>query len=293
MFADQERDTSMTKQYRDGSGKGRRKEAGFALIVAILALMLLTFLGLALAATTSTELQIATNYRWSQQALYNAEAGLQVGKLLLMNLDWGNILPPYRSGVTWTDAAPAAAPTPLRTNTDAYGNASRNYAYAGCDTHYGRVGAGVVFDDGTTASPYQNVSTILGRTLNGSFTLWVRRPVVMTSGQIADSDANDQLILTAEGTAPYTGQASGATSGTAFTRANKAVRLLETTITSAEPQECGGGSGQKGFGAGGAGFNSCVPLGESFGNLGGRTAGQAGLGTGTQSGGGVDRGAIR
>jgi hypothetical protein len=285
----------MTKQYRDGSGKGRRKEAGFALIVAILALMLLTFLGLALAATTSTELQIATNYRWSQQALYNAEAGLQVGKLLLMNLDWGNILPPFRTGVTWTDAAPAAAPTPLRTNPDAYGNASRNYAYAGCDTHYGQVGAGVVFDDGTTP-PYQNVSTILGRTLNGSFTLWVRRPVALDpSGLIGDSGAgNDELILTAEGTAPYTGRIAGATSGTTFARANKAVRLLETTITSAEPQECGGGSGQKGFGSGGAGFNSCVPLGESFGNLGGRTPpGQGGVGTGTQSGGGVARGAIR
>jgi len=50
----------------------RRSERGFALILAILSLMLLTFLGLTLATTTSTELQIATNYRWSQQALYNA-----------------------------------------------------------------------------------------------------------------------------------------------------------------------------------------------------------------------------
>ena len=52
-----------------------RSERGFALVLAILALMLLTFLGLTLAATTSTELKIASNYRWSQQARYNAEAG--------------------------------------------------------------------------------------------------------------------------------------------------------------------------------------------------------------------------
>ena len=65
----------MTKQYRDGSGKGRGSEAGFALISPSSPLMLLTILGLALATTTSTELQIATNYRWSQQALYNAEGG--------------------------------------------------------------------------------------------------------------------------------------------------------------------------------------------------------------------------
>jgi PilX N-terminal len=271
----------MTNRDRTGTG-GRKKEAGFALVVAILALMLLTFLGLALAATTSTELQIATNYRWSQQALYNAEAGLQVGKLLLMNLDWGNILPPYRSG-PWSDTTPAgSAPTPIRNRSDAAGNPSRNYAYAGCDTHFGHVGAGVVFDDGTGNGPYQNVSTILGQTLNGSFTLWVRRPVVVNATGIADNSANDQLILTAEGTAPYSGAISGS-SGLAFARTNKAVRLLETTITSAEPQECGGGGGQRGLGSGGAGFNPCVALNESFGNLGGRIAtGTPGGPTGTQ-----------
>jgi Tfp pilus assembly protein PilX len=47
----------------------RRTESGFALILAILALLLLTFLGLTLTATTSTEMQIANNYRYAQQAL--------------------------------------------------------------------------------------------------------------------------------------------------------------------------------------------------------------------------------
>ncbi len=67
-------------KHTDAVPKG---EQGFALVLAILALMLLTFLGLTLATTTSTELQIATNYRWGQQALYNAEAGLEAGKVIL------------------------------------------------------------------------------------------------------------------------------------------------------------------------------------------------------------------
>ena len=84
-------------------GRGRSRQAGFALILAILSLMLLTFLGLTLAATTSTELQIATNYRWSQQALYNAEAGLEAAKLLLAQIarvdgDFRNILPTRARG---------------------------------------------------------------------------------------------------------------------------------------------------------------------------------------------------
>src|SRR5512139_2889276 len=80
---------------------GRRAgEQGFALILAILSLMLLTFLGLTLAATTSTELQIATDYRWSQQALYNAEAGVEAGKTLLSRMAWCSILPAARVGTT-------------------------------------------------------------------------------------------------------------------------------------------------------------------------------------------------
>ena len=79
--------TSCTHEKTEG--RGQRRQAGFALILAILSLMLLTFLGLTLAATTSTELQIATNYRWSQQALYNAEAGLEAAKLLLAQVAGG------------------------------------------------------------------------------------------------------------------------------------------------------------------------------------------------------------
>jgi hypothetical protein len=277
----QERHALMSK--RNGVGSVRGRESGFALVVAILSLMLLTFIGLALAATTSTELQIATNYRWSQQALYNAEAGLQAGKLLLMNMDWGNILPPARVG-TWTAAAPAA-PVATRSNNDVHGNPTRNFYSGYCDQRYGRMGAGAVLDDGGAGGPLQNVSTLMGHTLNGTFTIWIKRPVVVTAGTYSDNPANDALVLTVEGTAPY----QGAAQGTAFARANRAVRLLEVTLTSAEPQECGGGSGQKGLGSSGAGFNPCVELNENFGTLGGRIAGAAGAGTRNQGAQGVVR----
>ena len=64
--------------------------------------LVLTFLGLTLAATTSTELQIATNYRWGQQATYNAEAGIEVAKIYLRAVpnDWATILPKARTGIT-------------------------------------------------------------------------------------------------------------------------------------------------------------------------------------------------
>ena len=95
--------------------EGRSGERGFALVLAILSLMLLTFLGLTMATTTSTELQIATNYRWSQQALYNAEAGLEAARVVLsrtadVTTQWTPILPAVRtSPASWL---PGAAPLP-------------------------------------------------------------------------------------------------------------------------------------------------------------------------------------
>ena len=94
----------------DRSFEGRRGERGFALILAILSLMLLTFLGLTMATTTSTELQIATNYRWSQQAVYNAEAGLEAARIVLSNsadvsTQWTAQLPPAAHDVVGPGAA--------------------------------------------------------------------------------------------------------------------------------------------------------------------------------------------
>src|SRR5512134_2636913 len=87
---------------KNGRTERRSLEGGFALVLALLALLLLTFLGLTLAVTTSTELQIATNYRWSEQSRYVAEAGIEAGKIMLREtVSWENLLPAPRS-VAWT-----------------------------------------------------------------------------------------------------------------------------------------------------------------------------------------------
>src|SRR5207245_4923215 len=186
-------------------------DEGFALILAILALMLLTMLGLALATITSTELQIATNYRWSQQALYNAEAGVEVGKIILRSVqpDWTAVLPAPR-GPTWsglTSPSPfsagggAAAPY---NRADSWGNTSRNFESWNCDQKGHGMGYGVVLDDGGANAPYQYVSTAIGQNLNGAFTLWVRRPLdFRPDAQLDDYSAdNSNMVLVAEGIAP-------------------------------------------------------------------------------------------
>src|SRR5688572_9529439 len=87
-------------------------ESGFALVLAILSLLLLTLLGLTMATTTSTELQIATNYRWSQQALYNAEAGIELGKRYLRQIEWQTVLPPARPSGAEFETFTTSSPVP-------------------------------------------------------------------------------------------------------------------------------------------------------------------------------------
>jgi hypothetical protein len=257
-------------------GPRAHRQAGFALILAILSLMLLTFLGLTLAATTSTELQIATNYRWSQQALYNAEAGLEAAKLLLAQVartdaDFRNLLPTARAG-TWNFGVtgspggppapfPAARPAPLR-----------DYELMGCADRAG-VGYGrVLTSPAGTPQPgdYQDTSLYMGTTLNGAFTLWVRRELVVSpTGQFSDSVDDTTLVVTAEGIAPYTSQAD------AFARSNQARRVLEVGLSLLVNQgnRCQGLAGQEGMGPSGENFDPCSPLtsagvGQAFGNTG-------------------------
>jgi len=54
-----------------------RDELGVALVLAMMAVLLLSALGLALAAATATELMIAANYRTGQEAFYAADAGAE------------------------------------------------------------------------------------------------------------------------------------------------------------------------------------------------------------------------
>jgi hypothetical protein len=271
----------MRKQ-SDVTRGGRPAEAGFALILAILALMLLTFLGLTLAATTSTELQIATNYRWSQQALYNAEAGLEAAKIVLSRVAdsatyWDAVLGPPRAA-PWTAAAPPAPGPPVN---------ARDYMHSGCQGDRGGVGYGRVLTE--LGAPYQDVSNFMGQPLNGAFTIWVRRALSINNlGQYTDDVDGSTVVVTAEGTAPFTGAAAGS----AFVRANQAVRVLEVRY-SLELSESGDAcndrqSAQVGQGPAGDNFNPCAilsPDGSSMANaFGAPNTGVSGglVGTGVQ-----------
>jgi len=258
---------------REDRGPRARKQAGFALILAILSLMLLTFLGLTLAATTSTELQIATNYRWSQQALYNAEAGLEAAKLLLAQVavvdgDFRNILPTARTG-TWNygvTGAPGGPPNPLPVARAGL----RDYERMGCADRAG-VGFGrVLTSPAGSKQPgdYQDVSTYMASTLNGAFTLWIRRELVVTpEGLFSDNTDNTALVVTAEGIAPYHSQTDY------IARVNQARRTLEVGLSMIVNQgnRCQGLAGQEGLGPSGDNFDPCSPLtargvGAAFGN---------------------------
>jgi hypothetical protein len=68
-------------------------ERGTALIIALMAMMLLTALGAAVVMVSNTETHIAANYRNSQEALYAADAGVErVVEDLLLIPRWNDIL---------------------------------------------------------------------------------------------------------------------------------------------------------------------------------------------------------
>jgi hypothetical protein len=285
---------------RNDRRRRTRGAEGFALILAILALMLLTMLGLTLATSTSTELQIATNYRWSQQALYNAEAGVEVGKIILRDLatagvSWASIIPPARdASLTWTlSTAPSQyppstgssmAPSGMPT-VDDHGNPARNWENGGCDSKGGRVGYGVILNDVGSVNAQgimQYRSNVYGVRLNGAFTLWVRRNISVdtATGAYRDDPDDRAVVLTSEGVAPY----SGGGLSTAYGQANMAVRTLEVTLLGATGgSPCEAYSAQAGAAASGAGFWGCATVqgGASGGLAGALGAGARGSGTQT------------
>ncbi len=240
---------------QDRSFDGRRGERGFALVLAILSLMLLTFLGLTMAATTSTELQIATNYRWSQQALYNAEAGLEAARIELATVagigsQWSTVLPPVRVSLTGWEQNKGAV----------LSGTGRDYERNTCE---GTVGDGIGYGrvlDGTTR--FENIPGYNGSSVNGAFTVWVRRGLIVnTEGYYNDDPANDKLIIVSEGVAPYDGGFTGQAS--TLLRSRQAVRLLETRYTlnvSPGVDPCGVNrmAGQEGGSPMGENFNPCV-----------------------------------
>ncbi len=235
----------------------RRSEDGFALIMALLVLMVLTFLGLTLATTTSTELQIGHNYKHTQQAFYNATAGLELAKRFLRQQTWSVLLPGAREDA----AAMALLPTWTLARPDTAGLPSRNWENATCDTLPGGlkgVGYGVVLDYSTTTFPFQNVTTFLGQNLGGAFTVWVRRAIEpQNDGTIEDDPSGSKLIVTVEGVAPY----FAAAAVSSFGQRNKAVRILEAELIKEDPGDCENDfTGQTGMGALGANYDPCTAV---------------------------------
>ena len=259
-----------------------RRDGGFALVLAMMALMLLTVLGLTLAATTTTEIQIAANYKWSQQAQINADAGIEVAKRVLRDMEWGAVLPEARTG-SWVKGGTI----PERKDAP-FSGAYRDYENWECDLR-GKVGYGVVLNNGTHR--YENVSVIpntavfpataggASTRLFGAFTLWVRRPLVMNQdGTLSDYQLDtDNMVLTSEGTAPYT-PSSGAAG---IVASNRAVRVIEVKLSRVPLEPCGNRGGQEGLSQAGAGFASCLTFDGA--------SGLAGLGL---SGGSVTRAGI-
>jgi Tfp pilus assembly protein PilX len=70
-----------------------RREDGIALIVALMAMMLMTALGVAIVLTTSSETMITANFRNGQEALYAADAALERAMDDILTVpDWNNLL---------------------------------------------------------------------------------------------------------------------------------------------------------------------------------------------------------
>jgi len=70
-----------------------KREDGAALIIALMATMLLTALGMTLVLSSNTETMISSNYRNSQEALYAADAAVErVVQDLLLIPRWNDIL---------------------------------------------------------------------------------------------------------------------------------------------------------------------------------------------------------
>lgn len=248
-------------------------QQGFALILSLLALVLLTTMGLALANSTGVELQISTNQRWSESARYNAEAGVEYGRSILMAMPtWTAILPPARAvdvNGAWngpTEATPFGA-------VPAGNRGTRNFENWKCDEKGYGMGYGVVIDLGDATGAEEFRSQIGGATLNGSFTLWVRRPVAWMDGPDGDNELGDGtslqdyqgdddiLILVSEGTAPY----AGAVNLTGFAAQNRAVYTIETLLSRSgtvimDQSGCGGRAGQAGGSASGNNLGGCVAI---------------------------------
>jgi hypothetical protein len=227
-----------------------RGSEGSAFVISILVLFVLSVLGLALMLTTSTEKDIAINYRWGEQAFFNADAALEYGKNVLasyavVNANFLNILPPPRADATvpnYTDPWGTAHPDLAACNPTTPGCRDYQYFVDQCPAqpqppapntcvriYIGRV---LRRPDGTLAQwDFRAPAAIAGDLDNdtipdieGTFTLWIRRPLVGSRDYGSQAGEEDRVILTAEGTAPNDAGA-GAGRPTSLRRLEMTIRL--------------------------------------------------------------------
>jgi hypothetical protein len=92
--------------------RDRRGEQGIALIVALMAMLLMTALGSALILTTSTETKISNNFRFTSEAVYAADAGLERSLDDLLTIpDWNTLLTGVSTSA-FIDGAPGTRELP-------------------------------------------------------------------------------------------------------------------------------------------------------------------------------------
>jgi hypothetical protein len=226
---------------------GRRigVEEGSAFVISILVLFVLSVLGLALMLTTSTEKDIAINYRWGEQAFFNADAALEYGKNVLasyalLNADFTAILPPARADATVpSNAAPWGTAHPDGGACSPATAGCRDYQYfidqcpqggGPCTRVYiGRVlrrqdGTQAMWDFRLPAGTAGDLDNDGAADIEGTYTLWVRRPIVGTRDYGSLPNEDDKVVLTAEGTAPGA-QGAGAGRPTSLRRLEMSLRL--------------------------------------------------------------------
>ena len=218
-------------------------ERGSAFVISILVLFVLSVLGLALMLTTTTETDISINYKWGEMAFFNADAGLEYGKNILASYavldgDFRNALPQPRGSADLGNK-----PTDVLDCGDPAVAGCRDYQYFIDEPDGTRIYIGRVLRDPTTNEEIQfdfrdpNVG-IRGDIdgdgtidIEGTITLWVRRPLAGDSdygydsaggGAVAEGIEHDRVILTAEGTAPNWLGAQGGKAGS--------LRRLEMTV---------------------------------------------------------------
>jgi hypothetical protein len=219
-------------------------ESGSAFVISILILFVLSVLGMALMLTTTAETDISVNYRWGEMAFFNADAALEYGKNVLAAYairdgDLRNALPPPRGPGQMN-----APPNDPIACVDPSTAGCRDYQYSlvrGPNTVYvGRVlrdfaNQPVQYDfrqpiGGDARGDIDNDGAV---DVEGTVTLWIRRPIAVTEDYGFTNGVSDIAILTAEGTAPNYDYAEG-------TGRPGSLRRLEMTISLASSSSVAG-----------------------------------------------------